>query len=276
MILHKNDLSEAYMTRFTSYIEGEERSRLLNVSLVTVPCSLTFISEHETVWWCYSANHRQDGDILIGTYDGIQLLSRDGNELSEYSTREEKVSGVIETPQNVFILHLEGDICKVDMCLAGDITKRQQLFQFDRTTRGVAVMAVYGRYVVVKNPDTKQLIIYDFITKQTDTIRPDVLPFGLQFLPDGHLLGVGGGKLIKYKVENGNLTTVWTCDGVTRGYGVCTDSNGLIYVCANNNVKAVYIISPKGKPPLQYWYFTFKRIKLSIHGDANCMFYFVQ
>jgi len=240
------------MTNFPSYITGEDKNRLLNVSLVTVPSSLELVSELETVGGCYSANHRQDGDILIGTKSGIQLLSRDGNELSEYSTSEKQVSGVIETPQNVFILHREDDISKVDMCLAGDITKKQQLFQFNRTSNGAAVMAVSDRHVVVNHLDTKQLIIYDFITKQTETIHPDVFPLGLHFLPDGHLLGVGKDKLIKYKVENGKLTTVWTCDGVAEGYGVWSDPNGLIYVCANRSVKAVYIISPKGKLSLQY------------------------
>jgi len=235
------------MTSFTSYIEGEDTSRLLNISLVTVLSSLTFISEHETDDWCFSVNHRQDGDILIGTYNGIQLLSRDGNELSEYSTSEKIVTGVIETLQNVFILHREGDIDKVDMCLAGNITKKQQLFQFDRTGDGAAVIAVSDRYVVVNHLDTKQLIIYDFITKQTETIHPDVFPFGLHFLPDGHLLGVGGGKLIEYKIENRKLTTVWTCDDVTNSNKVCSDSNELIYVCTNNNLKTVYIISPGGK-----------------------------
>ncbi|KAF6036897.1 hypothetical protein EB796_004794 [Bugula neritina] len=227
-------------------IADQNTSRLLNVSLVTVPSSLTFISEYETDHWCYTANHRQDGDILIGSYNGIQLLRRDGNELSEYSTSEKAVTGVIETPQNVFILHREGDISKVDMCLAGDITKRQQLSQFDRTSRGVAVLAVSDRHVVVNHPDTEQLIIYDFITKQTETIYPDVYPLGLHFLPDGHLLGVGGDKLIKYKVENGKLNTVWTCDGVTDGYSVCTDSNGLIYLSTLTD-KTICIISPIGK-----------------------------
>jgi len=165
--------------------------------------------------------------------------------LSKYSTSDKKVTGVIETPQNIFILHREGDISKVEMCLAGDITKRQQLFQFNRKGRGVAVMAVSDRHVVVKNPDTKQLIIYDFITQQRETIRPDVYPFGLHFLPDSHLLGAGGDKLIKYKVENGELTTVWTCDDVTEGYSVCADSDGLIYV-SGETLQSLHIISPSG------------------------------
>jgi len=152
---------------------------------------------------------------------------------------------VIETPQNVFTLHGESHISKVEMYLAGDITKRQQLFQFNRTGLGAAVSAVSDRYVVASHPDTKQLILYDFITKQTEAIHPDVYPFGLHFLPDGHLLGVGGDRLIKYKVENGKLNTVWTCDGVTDGYSVCTDSDSLIYV-SGMSLKLLYIISPSG------------------------------
>jgi len=93
--------------------------------------------------------------------------------------------------------------------------------------------------------DTKQLVIYDFITKQTETIHPDVYPFGLHFLPHGHLLGAGEGKLMKYKVENGKLTTVWTCDDVTDGSSVCADSNSLLYVSGTYS-KSLYILSSQG------------------------------
>jgi len=154
---------------------------------------------------------------------------------------------VIETPQNVFILHSIGEIDKVDMCLPLDITKRQKLIQCGSLNNTGATMAVSEKHIVMNHPDTKQLIIYDFITKQTETIYPDVYPIGLHFLPDGHLLGVGGGKLIKYKIENRTLTTVWTCDDVTNGNKVCSDSNELIYVSAKNNLKTVYIMSPGGK-----------------------------
>jgi len=218
----------------------------LNASVVAVPSSLEFVSEHKTSGTCYSANNRQDGDILIGTHSGIQLLSRDGNELSEYSTSENVVTGVIGTPQNVFILHRESDIFKVEMCLAGDITKRQQLFQFDKKYNCAAAMAVSDRYVLVTYLDTKQLIIYDFITKQTETIFSDVNVNDLHFLPDGHLLVVDGTKLMKYKIENKKLTTVWTCDGLTEGYSVCAGSNSLIYVFGNN-IKKIYVISSVGK-----------------------------
>jgi len=63
---------------------------------------------------------------------------------------------------------------------------------------------------------------------------------------DGHLLGVDGYKLMKYKVENGKLTTVWTCKDVTDGDSVCSDPDDLIHVGTTDDVKAVYIISPEG------------------------------
>jgi len=237
-----------YIAKF--YIQllfsGQDKSQRLNIGLVTVPSSLTFISEHETDGQCLAAHYRQNGDILIGTHNGIQLLSRDGNEMSEYSTSEKRVSGVIETSQNVFIIQKKGDISKVEMCLTDDITKRQELLQFDRTSNDAAIMAVSDRYVVVNHPDTKQLIIYDFITKKTQTlIHSGLFPFGLHFLPDGHLLVAGKGKLRNYKIENQKLTTVWTCDGVTDGRSVCTDSDGLIYV-SGKCLKSLYIISPSG------------------------------
>ncbi|KAF6035418.1 hypothetical protein EB796_006268 [Bugula neritina] len=103
-------------------------------------------------------------------------------------------------------------------------------------------MAVSDRYVAVDHPDAEQLIIYDFITKQKETIHPDVCLVGLYFLPDGHLLGVGGDKLIKYKVDCGKLTTVWTCDEVADRYIICTD----FYKVSTRNLKLFYIISPKG------------------------------
>ncbi|KAF6021085.1 hypothetical protein EB796_020607 [Bugula neritina] len=223
---------------------------MLNVSLVTVPSSLTFIFEHNTFGYCYSANHRQDSELLLGTSDGVQLLSRYATRLSKYSTSEKVVNCVIETLQNVFILHRSGDISKVDMCLAGDITKRQQLFQFDRTGNFAPVMAVSYRYVVVNLPDTDQLIIFDLITKQKETIKPVVYLTGLHFLPDGHLLGVGRGALRKYKVGIGKLTPVWTCIHLPYGYSVCADSNGIIYVCADS-IKTSYIISPMGEDMLR-------------------------
>jgi len=208
---------------------------LLDVSLVTVPSSLTFISEHKTNCQCTAACYRQNGDLLVSTNNGLDVLRRGGYWLNSCSTDVKTVTSVVEYHQNVFILHRGGSISKVDMCLAGDITKRKELFQFP---------TVSDRYVVVGNPDTNQLIIYDFTSQQTTKVNFLNL-LGLQFLPDGCLLGVCGSKLQKYKIKNGQLVELWTCDDLKGGYSLCTDSNGLIYVLAQS-LKKIYVVSSQG------------------------------
>jgi len=170
---------------------------------VTVPSSLTFISEHETTSSCLSACFRQNGDLLVGTVCGLNVLRRGKDKLSVCSTDVKTVTSVVEHHQNVFILHAAPDAWKVEMCLTDDTTKRKGLFQFPRTSNTAAVMAVSDRYVVIDNPDTNQLVIYDFESQQTE--RTYCSLDGLRFLPDGCLLGVSGSKLQKYKIENGEL-----------------------------------------------------------------------
>jgi len=214
------------------------------VSLVTVPSSLTFISEHKTSSQCVSTCYKQNGDLLVGTDGGLYVLRRGESKVSLCRTGFDSVTSVVEHHQNVFILHKNGNIFKVEMCLAGDITKRKQLFQFHRTNNTAPVLAVSDKYVVVKNPDTKDLLVYDFTSQQTEKISSMNL-FGLQFEPDSNLLGVCGSKLQKYKIDNGELVELWTCDDIIDGYSLCTDSNGLIYV-TTSILKKIYVISSQG------------------------------
>jgi len=214
---------------------------------VTVPSSLTFISECKTTSQCVATCYRQDGDLLVGTSDGLYVLYRGWSLLSLRSTDFHSVTSMVEHHQNVFILHNPYGQYQVELCLTDDITKRRKLFQFSGTSNKVAVMAVSNRYVVVKNPDTHQLIIYDFTSQRTEKINSKNL-IGLQFLPDGCLLGVCEGKLQKYKIENRELIEIWTCDDIKDGYSPCADSNGLIYV-TTTSLKKIYIISSQGLVP---------------------------
>jgi len=207
---------------------------------VTVPSSLTFISEHETTSQCMATCYKQNGDLLVGTSDGLDVLHRGEDMLSVCSEDVYSVTSVVEHRQNVFILHRAYGTCKVEICLAGDITKRKELFQFPRTSNIIAVMAVSDRYVVVRNPDTKELIIYDFTSQQTN--KSSYYLHGLQFLPDGSLLGICKGKLQKYRIENGQLVEIWTCDDFKNGHSLCTDSDKLIYV-STRSLKKIYVVS---------------------------------
>jgi len=207
---------------------------------VTVPSSLTFISEHNTSSSCLATCYRQNGDLLVGTSGGLDVLHRGDDMLSVCSEDVYSVTSVVEHHQNVFILHRAYGTCKVEMCLAGDITKGKELFQFPRTSNIIALMTVSDRYVVVSNPDTKELIIYDFTSQQTN--KNSCYLFGLQFLPDGNLLGICKGKLQKYRIENGELVELWICDDFKNGYSLCTDSDGLIYV-STKSLKKIYVVS---------------------------------
>jgi len=96
----------------------------------------------------------------------LYVLRRGEDKLSSCSTNLKSITSVVEHHQNVFLLHAAPDAWKVKMCLADKITKTKDLFEFDKTSDAVAVMAVSDRYVVVKDPDTEQLIIYDFMSQQ--------------------------------------------------------------------------------------------------------------
>jgi len=218
---------------------------MLGLSLVTIPSSLTFLSEHHTTsQYPLAACYRQNGDLLVGTSSGLDILRRGGNCLKAFSIDVKLATSVVEHHQNVFILHRVPGTCKLEMCLAGDITKRKELFQFSRTSNIVAVMAVSDGYVVVVNPDTNELIIYDFTSQQTEkSCSMDLL--GFQFGPDSNLLGVCGSKLKKYKIENGQLVEIWTCDDIEDGFSLCTDSDGLIYVAARSSQK-IFVVSSQG------------------------------
>jgi len=243
-ILNQNNSTRVINNNYILFIADKKDAPLLGLSLVTVPSSLTFISEHKTISQCMAACFRQNGDLLVGTNDGVYALRRGGNWLSLCSTDVKTVTSVVECHQNVFILHRARGTCIAEMCSAGDITKRKELFQFPRTSNIVAVMAVSDRYVVVTNPDTSQLIIYDLTSQQTEKISSMNL-LGLQFGPDNNLLGVFGSKLRKYKIENGQLVELWTCDDIRDGYSLCTDSDGLIYVVGRSS-KKIYVVSSQG------------------------------
>jgi len=212
--------------------------------MVTVPSFLTFISEHVTNSQCMAACYIQNGDLLVGTSNGLYVLRRGGNWLSLCSTDVKSVTSLVEHHQNVFILHRMNNTDIVEMCLADDITKRKELFQLSRRRNIAAIMTVSDRYVMATDLDANQLIIHDFTSQRTEKISLMNL-LSLQFLPDGCLLGVFESKLKKYKIENGELVKLWTCDDIEDGYSLCTDSNGLIYVTARS-LKKMYVASSQG------------------------------
>jgi len=96
-----------------------------------------------------AACYKENGDLLVGTSDGLYVLCRGESKLTECSTDMKLIASVVEHHQNVFILHRAQGVCKVEMCLGVDITKRKELFRFERSSDAVGVMTVSDRFVAV-------------------------------------------------------------------------------------------------------------------------------
>ena len=218
-----------------------------NVDVVNTPTSLTFKSEHDTNGSCYSAFYKKDGDLLLGCSSGVGLLGHRDNQITKYDTEHDGLTSLVEHHRNVFLLGRADDVYLVEMCLPG-VTQREKLFEFQRTSTAAAFLAVSDEYVVAVNPGANALLLYDFLTKQTVTLAPTVNPTNVCFLPDGDLLvlSFSDHSIVRYRIENNQLTPVWTCEDIADSYGVCTDHNGLIYVCTLNGRQTIYILSPEG------------------------------
>jgi len=207
-----------------------------------VPSSLTLLSEYNTTGFCYSATHRENGEIIIGTQQGTQSLKRNGRKLIQLKTHDKLVTGVVRESQNIYILHTEENTDKVEICLANSLKQRKQLFRISRKGDRAATLAVSKKYVVANNPDTNQLIVYNPVSKCKRVLNFGEVIESLNFLPDGHLLAVGEDKITKYRIGNRTLDAVWACNDVIGSCSVCSDENGLLYVLSEK-VKTLYVIS---------------------------------
>ena len=153
---------------------------------------------------------------------------------------------MLEHHNAIYILHREEDTCGVVVCLP-DLSSSQTLFEFENTGTSAAAMTLSDEYVVAWNPiDKEQLIIYDFITKKQRIAQPAILSYP-HFLSDGYLLTRGASELAKYKLESGELKTVWTCGELPNIRTISGDQDGLIYASTRNSQKSVYIISSEGR-----------------------------
>ena len=176
--------------------------------------------------------------------------------LKKYELSITLTDSINETPSGICyvearaILHGTDGKWKVEMCLS-DLQHPQTLFDLDCSC--IPLMSASDSHVVVgvyeeleTGDDSYSYIIYDIITKQTKTTQVTE-PFIPYFLPDGHLLACIGDKLKKYKIEDGELLPLWTCDGLVNLLDVCADSQGIIYGITDRSSKLIYIISPTGR-----------------------------
>ena len=221
----------------------------MNIDLVSIPTSVKADPLYEIdTWHCVCMSYRKDGSLLLGTEnEGVKLLTPDG-EVKELYETEVRVCSVFQHRHNHFLLIEDGDIATAHMCHGDDLTQSTTLFEFEASSIQASNLSVSDEYAVAPIVGEDQLIIYSFLTKQTIIVKPDTSPHALHFLPDGDLLAVSydGDNLTRYKIEDRQLTVVWTCDEISDASNVGTDSKGLIYVLAPDS-SVIYIISSAGK-----------------------------
>ena len=225
--------------------------------LIPIPVSVTLSSQHTNGGEaCYAVFHKKNGDMLIGAQSGLWSFSKSSSSMTKKLTFN-LITAVVEHHNATYILHNDNEMCKVEMCLP-DMISTYVLFEFRNTDKKATKMSVSDEYVMVFIPtgnEPRRLITYSFSSKQCKTTPLVDVPQIPHFLPDGHLLTSGFSDVSKHSIEDGELTTIWTCKGLDNVVSLCSDPNGLIYAATFQGQKSIYIISPAGK--------------LSVHGNKK-------
>ncbi|XP_067943299.1 uncharacterized protein [Watersipora subatra] len=214
--------------------------------LASAPTSLTFLSEHSTSDECYSAAYKGNGVLYLGCEDGIRVLNKKSTEIIK-SSISFSVTSVQVCNNSPYVLGWNGDEKTVYQCLS-DVSQREKLFSFNYLGNTASYISVSKDYIVASEPVEEKLVLYNFTTRSTTLLTPDVLPTNVYFLPDGQLLVVSKRQatLIRCKIENDQLITIWTCGGLEGARRITSDVDGFIYVTTYER-KVIYIISPQGE-----------------------------
>ena len=227
---------------------------LLNLEAVSVPTSVTFESLYETDSVCLTAVYDHNGDILMGTTDGIELLSRETMDTTSLFDEDSSwVESVVKHDDNIYMLKASEEKSAVEAHVyeSGKCVK-ELLFELPGmdADSDFGTITVSKDYVATALSNTKVLYLYDLESKQTTTLSP-FPSVTIHFALDGCLLAVNEDVtgLIKYKIENGKLIQMWETDNHFEYINaVCTDSYGLIYAFTAPlfNLPDLDVFSPQG------------------------------
>ncbi|XP_067933727.1 E3 ubiquitin/ISG15 ligase TRIM25-like [Watersipora subatra] len=236
----------------------------LNLGITQLPTSLTFTSKHRmdysSVEKPLSVCHRSDGGLLVGDGNSVMIISGPP-ERKTTSCKHALFCPVEHKGVAYGLTHFTQS-----GMFGGDknnLEVYQYLLDFSESTLVVSrsyhqryslqnpILAVSDEFIAYCDGDN-QISIFSILSRQTSDVDVEVTPKTFCFLPNGDLLVTGwledsnqNAVLTRYQVEDGKLTTVWTCEGLQDAYGVC-ESEGLIYVSTRNS-KSIFIVSLQGK-----------------------------
>ncbi|XP_067943234.1 uncharacterized protein [Watersipora subatra] len=214
--------------------------------LAPTPTSLTFLSEHSTSKGCYSAAYKGSNELYLGCLDGIRVLNRESTEIIKSSITFMGTS-VQVCNNSTYVVGENRDTKTVYQCLS-DMSQKEALFSFKYSGNIALFIAVSRDYIAASEPVKGKLILYNFSTRSTTLLTPAVPPFDLHFLSGNQLIIMSRSQdaLIRCRIENDQLITIWTCGGFEGVLRVTSDVDGFIYVTTKKK-RVIYIISSQGE-----------------------------
>ncbi|XP_067943230.1 uncharacterized protein [Watersipora subatra] len=233
------------LTRTPVLVHSGKR-QVQETHLASIPTSLTLKSKRDVGSQCCSATYIANGDLLVARGMQVRHLDSLGNTGS--IAQDGIVNSVLAHQNSVYTLECVEYERIVYQCLP-DIHQKAKLFSYSCQNRKISFAAVSDSYIVAHKPDEGKLVLYDFLTKQTRILTPDTKPWDLHFVQDGNLLVLTKSvipveTLTKYRVDNYQLLTIWTCEDLKNAHRITSDSDGFIYVATTR--KTIFIISSDG------------------------------
>ena len=192
---------------------------------------------------------REDGNILLSTYRGVEVRSR----------TDLKLIKKINITGRVWSAHTVGDtlITKVGVyptvsTYSGTESNPQHTL-LHQSKGYYSQLSVSDNMIADIDRASNQLTIYAITGNHLYNINISDMrnPAGVHIQPADDSVLVShcnvDGEMRKYKLQAAkHHQPVWRCTGLTNPIGITSDQSGLIYVVSADRKKKIYQISPQG------------------------------
>lgn len=208
-----------------------------------IPEKIHFLSTHTTGSGCYCSHFRSDGSLLVGTSSGIMLYEDDYCQ-PKIKTKSRQVTSIDDyynegSKGYLFMVHtIDTRIVR----LTTDLIDSKQHFKFPG--KKGAFLATSAKAIAVGAHES--IIVYNRKGLKQFTKQLAHGPSQLCFDRSGDLLVTGNNCLRKYRLADDDMDLIWTCDTLTRPYGLSTMRNGLIIVISSGENGYLYLVSEEG------------------------------
>ena len=226
---------------FSDLISGFDK---LNPKVI--PQKIDLISTHETSKVSYCTHYQSDGSLMVGTGDGIMVYKDDYSKpqktLSKHITSIDRNMSV--EGGYFFITHMKDSRT---VKLTTDCVHMTDEFEFEYIgTRGT-FLATFARIIAVIAP--KCIKLYSLASKLICIENVDYQPLQIRFDDYGDLLVTGNNAMRKYRLseDDSGMTMLWSCEELTKAYGLCIMENGVILVISKDGSGSVFLISEEGQ-----------------------------